>query len=454
MVFNRFFLKTLLRIALILGIVTSLAVMFLREDLFFTQITLGVILIIQIVELTFFVNRTNQGLTRFLDSVKARDFTISFNQPGDLRSFKDLYHSFNELVETFKALETENAAQYHFLTRLVDQIEFGIISFDHSGDITLMNQQAQSLLEIPAISHWQHLQNPNLRFLQRLLDLPVSRNQLVETKIGGQQRYFSVSITAIIIQRKSYRIASFQDIRSEIQSKEIEAWHKLIRILTHEIMNSVTPMVSLADTIRVILQDESGVNKPVSLITEENIEDVNEALLTIKDRSEGILKFVHNYRKLTKIPTPEYGEIPVSELLSGVIRLMDASFAESNIQIQVTPTDTILSLDKSLISQVLINLLKNASEALSGTDTPHIRIDSGQNADYFRISVADNGSGISEDKVGKIFVPFFTTKVHGSGIGLSLSRQIMNLHGGYLELTEASGNQTVFSLMFPVRLLK
>lgn len=453
MVFNRFFFKLLFRTILILGNLMILAWMFLREDLFFTQVTLVAVLFAQLGELTLFINRTNQDLTRFMEAVKARDFTISFNQSGNIRSLSALHHSFNQLTETFKELETANAAQFHFLNRLVDQIEFGIISFDECGDITLINQQAQSQLELPAINQWRNLQNPNTRFLQTLLDLPIAQNQLVETKLGDQQRYFSVSITAISIQGKIYRISSFQDIKSEIQGKEIEAWHKLIRILTHEIMNSVTPMISLTDTIQVILQDQEKKNKPLAEITEENISDINEALSTIRERSEGILKFVDNYRKLTKVPTPEFSRVPVSQLISNVLRLMDAPLAKSGVKIHVSTSEVLLSLDQSLITQVLINLIKNSIEALSNTREPGISIYAQTSGEFYRISVSDNGPGIPSDKVEKIFIPFFTTKSDGSGIGLSLSRQIMNLHGGYLELTEASEKETVFSLMFPVRLL-
>jgi len=430
----------------------GIAMVFLREDLLYTQIFLVVVLISLVVELTVFINRTNQDLARFVTSVMNEDFTTTFRETTRTKSFDTLYNSFNQFVGAFKELQTSNAAQFHFLKQLVNQIEFGIITFGDDDEIDLINSQAQVLLELPEVSGWQKIRNPNTRFLETLLELPLIKNQLIETRIGGHQRSFSVSVMSVIIEKKPYKIASFQDIRSEIQSKEIEAWHKLIRILTHEIMNSVTPMVSLTETIQMILQDENKVAKKHNSLDDENISDVNEAVTTIKETSEGILKFVTNYRKLTKTPTPELVDTSVSHLIESVLRLLDAKLKDSKVDTSLALTETTLKIDASLISQVLINLVKNAVESMNDTASPSIIISSRISGEHYQISVCDNGSGMTSEQMEKIFVPFFTTKSDGSGIGLSISRQIMSLHGGYLEVTSIPNQQTVFSLMFPLRL--
>ncbi len=451
MVFNRFFLFILLRVGLLFGAITAFSLIFLRPDLLFTQIILGTIIIIQIGELTHFVNRTNYDLSRFLAAIKDNDFSINFSNKEKIPSYRSLNASFSQLIETLKELETEKEAQFHFLNQLVNQIEFGIITFDEQENIELINKQACDLLSIPKVGHWKNLKNPNLRILYRLLQLEDGKNQLIENRIANQDRYFSVSVTTITIRDQHFKIVSFQDIRSEIQQKEIEAWHKLIRILTHEIMNSVTPLVSLTETIQMILlNDETGKVRSLTQLNDENIEDVSQAVETIRDRGEGILKFVQDYRKLTRIPKPEIEKVEVQTMISEVTRLMQSDMERNGVGIISNTEQDSLSIDPNLIQQVMINLLKNAKEALIDTEKPVISIESEKTPEFFKLHINDNGPGIPVDRIDRIFVPFYTTKPEGSGIGLSVSRQILNLHGGFLEVHSEPGD-TTFTMAFPVR---
>ena len=214
MVFNRFFYLVLLRIILIFGVLLVLSSIFLRTDLFFTQIILVTVVIIQVFELTNYVNRTNLDLSRFLASIKDGDFSVSFSRSDRNQSFRTLNASFSELIDTLKELETEKAAQLHFLNQLVNQIEFGIITFDQQERIELINKKATELLEIPKVSSWRNIRNPNMGFLDKLLELPEGRNQLVEQIIGNQTRFFSVSVSHITILEKKYLLTSFQDINT------------------------------------------------------------------------------------------------------------------------------------------------------------------------------------------------------------------------------------------------
>lgn len=454
MVYNRFFFLTLLRVGGILAVVIAISVIFPRYDLLYTQVVLLIVLVLLIVELTVFVNRTNYDLSRFITSVLNEDFTTNFKQTSRTQSFDVLHQSFNQFLGAFRELQTKNAAQFHFLKQLVDQIEFGIITFDDRDEIHLINSQAQRLLELPEVADWRKIKNPNVRFLEELLDMSLAKNELIETKIGQHQRSFSVSIMSVIIERKRYKIASFQDIRSEIQTKEIEAWHKLVRILTHEIMNSVTPMVSLTDTIQIILQNQNQTDKTLDELNAENISDINEAIATIRERSEGILKFITNYRKLANAPMPEINPVSVEHMIKGVLRLMGPKFSDMKVDVNEEFSDATLQMDAMLISQVMINLVKNAIEAMTGTISPVIDISTSISDEYYQISISDNGTGISGEQMEKVFVPFFTTKNDGSGIGLSISRQIMNLHGGYLDVESIPDQKTTFSLMFPLRLFQ
>lgn len=447
MVFNRFFFKVLLRVGLLTTSIITMSTIFLRIDLFFTQIILAGIIIAQLVELTYFVNRTNQELSRFLSGVRDGDFQLNFSYKADSPSFQSLNNSFREVIHTFREYETERIAEYQFLNEIISQISFGVIVFDEKADIQVMNQTASDLLSLPKVTKWKNLRNPNIGFLEKLSEIELAPNQLVETRVSGKDQMFSVSASKITLRSVAMKIVCFQNIQNEIRKKEIEAWHKLIRILTHETMNSVTPIVSLAETMQMILTTESGESKTVKEIDDENLEDLSFSLETIIGRGNGILKFVSNYRKLTRIPKPEIEPVEIYPLLQKVVNLASADPDAPPIDLEVENSNLIVLMDPVLIEQVLINLLKNAREALENTPQPEIMVVAEAENSKSLILIKDNGPGIDQDKIEKIFIPFYTTKKEGSGIGLSVSRQIMSLHGGHLELQSEPGS-TIFTLSF------
>lgn len=447
MVFNRFFFKLLIRIGLIAASIITLSTIFLRVDLFFTQIILVGIIVAQLAELTYFINRTNLELSRFLSGVRDGDFQLSFSQKADSPAFQALNNSFREVIHAFREYETERTAEYQFLNEIISQISFGVIVFDDQADIQVMNQTASDLLSLPKVTKWKNLRNPNIAFLEQLYQMELAPNQLVETRVSGKDQMFSVTASQITLRSVVMKIVCFQDIQNEIRKKEIEAWHKLIRILTHETMNSVTPIVSLAETMQMILETENGERKTSKEISDENLEDLAFSLETIIGRGNGILKFVSNYRKLTRIPRPEIEQVEVAPFLQKVINLASAEANTPKITLEISEDQMKIMLDPVLIEQVLINLLKNAREALEITPEPEIEVIAKTETGKCLIVVKDNGPGIDQDKLDKIFIPFYTTKKEGSGIGLSVSRQIMSLHGGHLELQSEPGS-TIFTLLF------
>lgn len=434
---------------MLFGALLSIVSIFLRPDLLFTQLILFVLILIQVTEITFFVSRTNRELSRFLSSIKDGDFSINFSGKVNNKSFGLLNTSFRQVIETLKELQTEKEAQLHFLNQLVNQIEFGIITFNEKNEIEIINKQAQSFLQIPRVTVWQNIKNPNVSFIEKLIKLPESSNQLIEQRIENQDRFFSVSITEITIRDGKFRIVSFQDIRNEIQQKEIQAWHKLIRILTHEIMNSVTQLVSLNETNLMLLTNENEEAKESRHLNDENVQDLRESILTVKERTEGILKFVKDYRRLTKIPKPEFEKLIDSFLINTVAKFMSGPLTEARVNLKVMSADVELFADGNLIQQVMINLIKNAIEALEATKDPEIVIQARIQNKQLQLAVSDNGPSIPEEKLDRIFVPFYTTKVEGSGVGLSVSRQIMNLHGGHLDVSSSSSGAT-FMMIFPL----
>lgn len=448
MVFNRFFFKTLIRVGLLVTSILVFATIFLRVDLFFTQIILAGVIIALLIELTYFVNLTNRELTRFLSAIKDGDFQLSFSQKGDSSTFNALNTTFREVIHTFREYETERTAEYQFLNEIISHISFGVIVFNDQGEIEVMNQTASELLSIPKVTRWRNLRNPNISILETLHQTALIPNQLIETKVNGRERIFSVTASQITLRSVPMRIVCFQDIQNEIRKKEIEAWHKLIRILTHETMNSVTPIVSLAETMQMILTHENGAPKSQQEVSEENLKDLSFSLETIIGRGQGILKFVHDYRTLTRIPKPEREPVKIELFLQKLVNLTSAEPNAPNITLFIAEDMQEILMDPVLIEQVLINLLKNAREAVAKTKSPEVGITAAITSGYPAISVKDNGPGVEVAKREKIFIPFYTTKQEGSGIGLSVSRQIMSLHGGHLTLKSKPG-ETIFELSFP-----
>jgi len=423
---------------------------FWRSDLLFTQLILITILFGQIFELLSFINKTNIELSRFLDGIRSHDYSMNFSFGRESSSFKSLNNSFKGLIETFNNLETEKEAQLIFLQKMINQIDVGIITLDNEDNIYLINDTARRLLEISAIKKWKNSKSENYSLLEVTLKEKEISNRLKEVQINGKNLVISLSMSSLIILSKEYRIITFKDIKSEIQTKEIDAWHKLIRILTHEIMNTVTPISSLTDTALMLLENEKNQVKKVQEIDNNTIEDIHEALNTVKYRSEGILKFVNDYRKLSKVQKPVLEINSLKKIIDSSTHLFQSKINALDIKLYTSSIDIEILMDEVLVGQIIINLIKNAIESL---ETRHsnrsIEIVCTDKSNYKVIQVIDNGPGIENDKLSKIFIPFYSTKKEGSGIGLPLSRQIMNLHGGFMEVESKPGFKTAFSLYFP-----
>lgn len=439
------------RVALLLLTMSGLAFIFGRMELFFNHIILGMLLILQVYELIRYVQRTNRELAKLLLSIKNNDFTVSFNSMKEDRQFRELHHAFQQIIEAYKEVKIEKEAQYEYLRLIVRHIKVGIISIKGEDDIALINQPAMDILQTGTYHYWHNLKNSHPRFVEQIARMREQESRLIEIPVKGEVKRLSVHVTSAVLLQQPYRIITFQDIAQELSQSEIDAWHKLIRILTHEIMNSVTPVSSLSETMLMMLQSAEGTLRNPDEVDSELLEDLAYSLRTIQKRSDGLLHFVEDYRKLTKIPQPQPETIPVQELFADIHRLMRAELQKQDIEVstEVLPAGLKVWADRRLLEQTLINLLTNSRQALQGTEQAHIRLTGKETDGQTILEVADSGPGIPEDKLDKIFVPFFSTKEKGSGIGLSLSRNIMNLHGGSIKVSAPPGSPTIFSLYFP-----
>jgi two-component system, NtrC family, nitrogen regulation sensor histidine kinase NtrY len=455
MVLKRFTFLIIVRIALLMGNVLLIAFIFGDKRLFFNQIILAILLVMQTAELIRFVNHTNRELTRFFYAIKHSDFSITFRNAVLGNSFKDLQESMIDIIQSYKQVKIEKEAQFHFLQMMVNQLHIGIIAMDQDHNITLINPTAESLVGIPGLKNWKllHLRNPVLA--NEIAQLGGNGKKLIEIKTGVDAKFVSADVRTLLILEKTIKLITLQDINSEIEQKEIEAWHKLIRILTHEIMNSVTPISSLTETMQGMLQDKSGAQKTVDDLDTETIADIRFSLKTIHKRSDGLLHFVENYRKLTKVPKPVVEKVHVKPFLESIYNLMSNELRQKNIEFSLdVDAHLYLNMDAMLLEQVIINLITNSIHAVDGKPTPRIELRTDVINNQPVISITDNGKGIPAKELSEIFVPFFTTKKDGSGIGLSLSKQIMSLHSGSINLQSQENAGTTFFLYFPVPIHK
>jgi two-component system nitrogen regulation sensor histidine kinase NtrY len=450
MIYKRFTFLIILRILLLVATVVIISVIFGDKRLFFNQIILALLLITQVAELIRFVNHTNRELTKFFYAIRYSDFSITFKQSSLGKTFKNLEESMVEIIEAYKQVKIEKEAQFHLLQMLVNQLPIGIVAVDTDDTITLINPTAETMVGIRGLKNWRILEQQNAAFAREIQQLGSNARKLIEMRSAFENRFLSVDVRTLIILDRPLKLITLQDINSEIEQKEIEAWHKLIRILTHEIMNSVTPISSLTETMQSLLQDKSGNQKQLGELKQDTISDIRFSLQTIQRRSDGLLLFVENYRKLTKIPKPSLEPINISALLHHVEKLLSHELLRNNIILSIeVDNDIEIILDPILVEQTLINLITNSIHALDKAAKPQIILKSYQQEKQTVIEVADNGKGIPAKEIVEIFIPFFTTKKEGSGIGLSLSKQIMSLHGGSIKVKSEIGQGTSFYLHFP-----
>ncbi len=446
--FRDFRLRIAFRVILI-GLTMSLFVYMINHpNMIFAAILMGLIIVGQMFELNRYSSQTNRKLTRFLESVKYSDFISGFTSDNKLgTSFRDLNTEFNNVLEAFRKARSEKEEHWQYLNTVVQQVRTGILSFDPDGNIQLINANAKKFMGVHAIKNIEDLHDKNPKLLQAIKNVEPGKSLLYK---ADQEFQITIQATELRIRGNTMKLLTLQNIQTELQQQEIDAWQNLTRVLRHEIMNSITPISSLTSTLREILDHDMTQKEDHYELKSEGAEDLREGLGTIENRSKGLIKFIDAYREYTSLPQPKLKTVLVKDLLEKVSHLMGPEIKKTTIQFNFTCDSAHLTVqaDEEMIEQVLINLVKNSLEALSETQEGEIHLIGHYNGIAVVIEVVDNGSGIIKEALNRVFVPFFTTKKTGSGIGLSLSRQIMQMHGGSLSVESEPGVKTVFRLKF------
>jgi len=442
-VYRRFRLQVLVRVVLLVATGALSVWLWVAPGLVVPAVAAGLFMLYQAALFVRYVERTNRDLTRLLRSIRYSDFSQSFASGGRGASFAELAEAFRAVMDDFRLARAEKEEGYRYLETVMQHVGIGLVSFDGRGSVSLVNNAAKRLLRVTHLRTVQSLGAQSADLVDTLMSLPYGDKALVRVTQGEDTLELSLHATGFKVRDETIKLVSIQDIGGELAEMEAAAWQKLTRVLTHEIMNSVAPISSLAGTAGALLDDVPADG--------EALADVRSAVETIARRSEGLLHFVQAYRRLTRVPPPKRAPFRVLDLVSSVTELYDSTFADQDLRVQtsVVPESLEIVADRELVEQVLINLVRNALEAVEGTADAVIRIESFiDDRSRAVLQVVDNGPGIVPEALDTVFVPFYTTKKEGSGIGLSLSREIMRLHGGTITVQSTPGERTVFRLRF------
>ncbi|WP_421978947.1 sensor histidine kinase [Roseivirga seohaensis] len=446
--FNRFRIFVLIRVIVLFVTVATFVYLLFFDQKYVTTVVTGFLIIFEVFELFNYIESTNKKLARFFDAIKYNDFNMSFTHDNKLgKTFKALNLAFKDVIDAILEERKKSEQSFQQLRVVVENIGTGIIAINETGEVKLINRSALHLLQLESLRSLDDLRQkaPNFHFI--ITHLNSSKRAAYKNEKGQE---LVILETMYKLGGELYRLIALQDIKAELQAKELEAWQNLTKVLRHEIMNSIAPISSLTSTLSEVLKEDVIKKNGLNTIEDESLEDLTEGLSTISSRSEGLINFVNAYRDYTNLPEPDKRPTEIKSLVQNTTALLKNDFIKSNVALEVIHAETSieLNIDYQLIEQVLINILKNALEVVENKENAKVKLETSVHGELVTVSISDNGSGITPEATEKIFMPFFSTKNRGSGIGLSLSKQIMQLHGGDIQLETELGKGATFRMVF------
>lgn len=440
----------MIRILIIIINGTALLWISLNTSLWMLSFWLILFEIVLIVELIRYIEKFKSSILIFLESIDQEDYSIAF--PNSNVKYPDgrIANLFNSILNKFQLLRAEKETRHIYLQTVIEQVTVGLIGYDSAHNITLINEAAKNLLGRPFIKNLSGIKKVNKSLYDAIVNMDAKGGLLIKYERNGELMQVLLKGTELRSNGEYLKIITLQDIKNELDEKELESWQKLIRVINHEVMNSMIPLSTLTNVNKKVLKevmDGSGKNE------DARISEVIEGMEIIENRSHGIMEFVRSVKSLTNISKPNFIRIKIHDLINRVYMLMNSEFQDSDVQfvLELPKKNYTIIGDLELLEQALINLIKNAKEAFYDYQIAEQKkvILSADKVDGFStITVRDNGPGISRDQQEDIFIPFFTTKKGGSGVGLALSRQIMRLHKGQLILSSETGKGSGFILRF------
>ena len=447
MTLKKFEWRILLRVAL-LFVTLSIASLLLVSGKYLYLAFIVPVIIYQVIEFYRFQHKAHVELDQFVEAIHYRDFSRYFDVKHAPLELQPLRKGFNEINSTFKLISKEKETQYQYLQKILELVDTGILSYElNTGEVVWMNESLKRMLQLPYLKTIESLSKRDPGLYREISELKSTDHKIATAHLERNAFKVLLSATAFQTDGRKYKLIAFQNVSEALDETESKAWQKLLSVMTHEIMNSIAPISSLADTLK------NRLNQSVAELKHNSgsFDDLEVGIETIKRRSEGLLKFAETYRNLNKITAPNLKKIFVRDLFENLNQLMAPTLEQKNIELEIIlkDPDLMLEADTNLIEQVLINLVVNAIEAIKDKKSPRIILSAYLSANFKTVvKVADNGTGMPEEVIEKIFIPFFSTKKSGSGIGLSLCKQIMMLHRGNIQVQSVEGEGTAFMLQF------
>jgi len=449
MIYKSFNLAVIIRLLIFTCITAAFGIMIYQQN-WLMAAPLILIMLISVFNLIYFLNAINRKVTFFFDAISNDDNTLHYPEHIRPRSLSALHQSLNLLNKHIADIKMKNEHNEKFFHEMLQSSATGLLAVDEKGYIEQINNSALDFIGLPHVTHIDLLKQKNYELYEKMMLIKPGQSRTIKVLHDNELRLFSLKVALLNFGMDRYRLYSISDIKAEIEENELDSWQKLIRVMTHEIMNSIAPITSLSNTLSRIFISNNG-PLPVQEITERHIDNIIHGLEVIENTGKGLMRFVEDYRKITKIPNPVFKPIQIGNWLKAIRLLMKSRLNEENIDLRITKKglrDELIG-DEKLLNQVMINILNNAMDALKNTEHKRIVISVSENTmGRPKINISDNGKGIPPEEIEKIFIPFYTTKECGSGIGLSLSRKIMRLHRGSISAFSRPDDQTTFVLSF------
>lgn len=450
MISKNLYFNIVFRVLFLLAATLIVGWLIFGQKAYFAAIIPALLMLALTVNLIYFLNRINRRIYYFFDAIKNEDSTLRFPNNIDNKIINDINQSLQKVNTQIQQIYLDNQKQEHYFQALLEHAATGMFTFSKQGFILHSNKLAKQLFEVDVLTHINQLKRVDSRLFQAIKELQPNEQRLITLHPKSGIIQLLIKSNSFISEKEELMLISVQDIQNQLDEKELESWRKLIRVMMHEIMNSITPVTSLSESLAGYFYKDGAMVAPEDINT-KTIETTIRGLEVIREQGRGLISFVDSYRKITRLPAPVKKVFKVEKLLEN-IRILSASFPHElpiELSCQVAPAGLELHADEKQISQVLINLVKNAFQANESNENAQISINAYVNKNgHPAISVNDNGPGIPDELLDKIFVPFFTTKENGSGIGLSISRQIMQMHGGSLKIKTTPGKSTSAVLVF------
>jgi len=448
MTFNRYEWRLLLRVLLLFVTITATSLVVVNGSGMWLYSVITVPLVIySVLDLIRFQRKAQDEVNQFVESIHYRDFSRHFDVRRAPNELKPLRKGFNEINTTFKLISRERETQYHYLQKILELVDTGLLSYEQeTGETGWINEAFKNLIGVPYLKTVHSLEKREPALYADIIKLKPGEANVLSITRNQQQVKMLVTASIMRSDEKLYKLVAFQNVSEALDETESKAWSKLLNVMTHEIMNSVAPISSLADTLKNRLQSPEIIGS----VDSSDLEDIELGIDTIKRRSEGLLKFTESYRSLNKITKLDLDKILVRNMFENLNSLMRPTLEKKNIELEIILRDPALAIeaDINLIDQVMINLLVNAIEAVKDKPEPRITLSAEVKNNKALVKIMDNGLGMPPELLDKIFIPFFSTRKTGSGIGLSLCKQIMLLHKGNIQVQSTEGKGATFILQF------